>query len=227
MPGRQNSIIRLPVRRPSGSRRQERRATQPPGRGVGSLPRYLTQDELGRFRRAVVTGGSARDVALFGLMYRFGLRASETTTLLLEDLDLVRGRIQIRRAKGGDAKEYPIPRDLVPLLRRYVRKRPDKGPFLFAGRESNNQHGLRVLQVQRLFKSYAASAGLPPAVASHSLRHSIAVHSLEEGFGLEYVADLLGHREIRSTAIYAKVTTPAREAMMKRLDRSRYVVSWN
>jgi integrase len=159
-------------------------------------------------------------------MYRFGLRASEATLLLLEDLDLARGRIRIRRAKGGDAKEYPLPRDLVPALRRYLKKRVDHGPFLFTGRESNNQHGLRVLQVQRLFKRYAGEAGLPPSIASHSLRHSIAVHSLEEGFGLEYVADLLGHTSIRSTAIYAKVTTPARDAMMRRLDRSRYVVSW-
>jgi integrase/recombinase XerD len=108
-----------------------------------------------------------------------------------------------------------------------LRKRRDRGPFLFTGRESSNQHGLRVLQVQRLFKRYAAEAGFPPAIASHSLRHSIAVHSLEEGFGLEYVADLLGHTSIRSTAIYARVTTPAREAMMRRLDKSRYVVSWS
>lgn len=227
MSGRPNSIIRLPARPPGDRRRPKRSAARPANRGSGALPRYLTQEELGRFRHAVVAGESARDVALFGLMYRFGLRASEATLLLLEDLDLARGRIRIRRAKGGDAKEYPLPRDLVPALRRYLRKRPERGPFLFTGRESNNQHGVRVLQVQRLFKRYAAEAGLAPSIASHCLRHSIAVHSLEEGFGLEYVADLLGHTSIRSTAIYAKVTTPAREAMMRRLDRSRFVVSWS
>jgi len=75
-------------------------------------------------------------------------------------------------------------------------------------------------------KRYAAKAGLPASVASHSLRHSIAVHSLEEGFGLEYVADLLGHDSIRSTAIYARITSRGRDEMMQRLDRSRYVVSW-
>ena len=79
-----------------------------------------------RFRRAVVAGGDARDVALFGLMYRFGLRATETTYLLREDVDLVRGRIQIRRAKHGDTKEYPLPRDLVPALRRYLRRRSER-----------------------------------------------------------------------------------------------------
>jgi integrase/recombinase XerC len=186
----------------------------------------MTQDELGRFRRAVVAAGDLRDVVLFGLMYRFGLRAIEVTLLLVEDLDLARGRIRIRRAKGGDGKEYPLPRELTPRIRRYLRKREDRGPFLFTGRQSNNQRGLTVLRVQQLFKHYASQAGLPDSVASHSLRHSIAVHSLEEGFGLEYVADLLGHTSIRSTAIYAKVTTPAREEMMRRLDRSRHVVGW-
>lgn len=219
----QNSIIRLPARSPKLAPAQ----AGVPLRRTQTLPRYLTQDELARFRRAVVAGGDSRDAAVFGLMYRFGLRAVEVTMLLREDLDLARGRIRIRRAKGGDPKEYPMPRDLVPVLRRYLRRRGDRGPFLFTGRESTNQHGLRVLQVQRLFKRYAKAAGLPTTVASHTLRHSIAVHSLEEGFGLEYVADLLGHTSIRSTAIYAKVTSPARDAMVRRLDRSRFVVTWN
>lgn len=224
MPRAQQSITRpvvTPLRPP---RRTAGRGQRPPG---PPLPRYLTQEELQRFRRAVSAGDSLRDLVLFGVMYRFGLRAVEVTRLLVEDLDLARARIRLRRAKGGDAKEYPLPRDLMPALRRYLRQRADRGPFLFTGRQSNNQHGLAVLRVQQLFKHYARAAGLPPTVASHSLRHSIAVHSLEEGFGLEYVADLLGHASIRSTAIYAKVTTPAREAMMRRLDRSRYVVSWS
>src|SRR5690348_722611 len=120
MPGRQNSIIRLPTRRPGSARKPERAGPRPPGQG---LPRYLTQEELGRFRPSVVAGGSARDVALFGVMYRYGLRASATTLLLMEDLDLARGRVRIRRANGGDPKEYPLPRDLMPAIRRYLRKR--------------------------------------------------------------------------------------------------------
>ena len=210
-----------PLRAPQSAKRG---GPRPPSQG---FPRYLTQEDLASFRRAIVAAGLPRDVALFGLMYRFGLRAAEVTLLLVEDLDLARGRIRIRRTKGGDWKEYPLPRDLVPALRRHLRQREDKGPFLFIGRQSNNQRGMIPLRVRQLFKHYAKLAGLSPAVSSHSLRHSIAVHSLEEGFGLEYVADLLGHTSIRSTAIYAKVTTPAREAMMRRLDRSRYVVSWS
>jgi integrase len=118
-------------------------------------------------------------------MYRFCLRAVQVTRILVvEDLDVARGRIRIPRAKGGEPKEYPMPRDLVKPLKRYLRKRPERGPFLFTGRQSNNQRGITVLRVQQLFKRYAA-AGLPSSVPSHSVRHSIAVHSLEEDYGLE------------------------------------------
>lgn len=217
---RQKTITRGPLELVRGARSSERRPPDPP------LPRYLNQEELARFRKAVLAEGNARDVALFATMYRLGLRGIEATELLLEDLDLHRGRIRVRRAKHGEAKEYPLAQDLVPILRRYLRKRTERGPFLFTGRESNNQRGLIPLRVRQLFKHYAKAAGLPPRVSSHALRHSIAVHSLEEGFGLEYVADLLGHRSTRSTAIYARITTPAREEMMRRLDKSRFVVSW-
>ncbi len=220
----QKSITRrtvTPISTWAGRGRKRGRPPEPP------LPRYLTQDELGRFRKVVHASGSQRDIVLFGLAYRFGLRAVEVTRLLIDDLDLSRRRIQIRRAKAGHPKEYPLPADLVGPVRRHLRSRPDRGPFLFTGRQSTNQRGLTVLRVQQLFKRYAAEAGLPPSVASHSLRHSIAVHSLEEGFGLEYVADLLGHSSIRSTAIYARVSSRGRDEMMHRLDRSRYIVSWS
>ena len=156
---------------------------------------------------------------MFGLMYRLGLRACEVVRLLLEDLDLARGRVRVRRAKSGDSKVYPLPRDLQRPLQRWLRHRRAQGPFLFNGRESTNQRGLTVLRVQQLFKRYAAEAGLQPEVASHSLRHSIAVHALDAGFGLEHVQDLLGHTSIRSTAIYARVSSRARDGMMEAMER--------
>jgi site-specific recombinase XerD len=217
------SITRAKITPLRASRRRKSGAARPP---VSPLPRYLTQDELARFRRAIIAEGSLRDFILFGLMYRFGLRAVEVTRLLIEDVDPARARIRIRRAKGGEPKEYYLPRDLVKPLKHFLRRRPDRGPFLFTGRQSNNQRGLTVLRVQQLFKRYAAIAGLPATVASHSLRHSIAVHSLENGESLEHVADLLGHTSIRSTAIYARVTQRSRDEMIRRLDRSRHVVAW-
>jgi site-specific recombinase XerD len=196
---------------------------------VLGLPRYLTQAELARFMAAVRAGGSYRDFFLFGLMYRLALRVGEASGMLLSDLDEGRQRVQVRRLKGGRPAEYPLPRDLVAPARRYLhheRQNLVAGPFLFASRESTNQRGMTTTRIHQLFKQYAKHAELEPHVATHSLRHSIAVHSLEAGFGLEYVADLLGHRSSRSTAIYAQVTSKARVEMMQRLDDSPAVVAW-
>jgi site-specific recombinase XerD len=53
------------------------------------------------------------------------------------------------------------------------------------------------------------------------------MHALEEGFGLEHVADLLGHTSLRSTAIYARIISKGRDEMIRRLDRSRHVIAWS
>lgn len=86
--------------------------------------------------------------------------------------------------------------------------------------------GWRWSRIQQLLKEYAGRAGLLAAVAFHSLRHSIAVHSLEEGFSLECVADLLGHTSIRSTAIYTKITSSARDEAVRLIDRGRHIIAW-
>ncbi len=58
----------------------------------------------------------------------------------------------------------------------------------------------------------------------HSLRHSIAVHLLEAGQGIEYVADHLGHKNIQNTPVYAQLTNPARDQQARKLFASQRVV---
>jgi site-specific recombinase XerD len=67
-------------------------------------------------------------------------------------------------------------------------------------------------------------AGLPQRLTTHSLRHSIATHLLDAGASLEFVQDHLGHRNIRSTAIYARITDRHREALFRRLESSPWIV---
>jgi integrase len=157
------------------------------------LPKYLNQDELHRFF-AVMT--SPRDRALFALTYHYGLRVDEATALTLEDLDLKNHRIRLRRLKNGLGGEKPLWRHTAKLLRAYLRVRRDAGPYLFTGREGP----LKKRQVQNLFARYAKAAGITRR-SVHSLRHSIAVHLLDAGRGIEYVADHLGHRNIQNTRI--------------------------
>jgi site-specific recombinase XerD len=184
-------------------------------------PRYLTQDEVGRFF-AVVT--NLRDRALFALMYHHGLRVGEVLLLRRVDLDLERGRLLVRRLKGGVWGEQIVFSRTAAVLRRYVDQFPGApDDALFPGRNGP----LRRRQIQLRFVRYRKRAGLPEHYTTHSLRHSIATHLLDAGASLEFVQDHLGHQDIRSTSVYARVTNRLRESQMRSLERSPLIVQLN
>jgi integrase/recombinase XerD len=58
----------------------------------------------------------------------------------------------------------------------------------------------------------------------HALRHSMAVHLLEAGRGIEYMADHLGHKNIQNTRIYAQITNPLREQVFRELEQHPKIV---
>ena len=75
-----------------------------------------------------------------------------------------------------------------------------------------------------LFKLYAGNARLAPHKHhSHCLRHSIATHLLDAGQPLEYVQDHLGHKSIRSTGVYARISDAKRERVAYQIELSRDV----
>jgi len=181
-----------------------------------TLPKYLTQDELQRFFKVIT---STRDRTLFALIYHYGLRVDEATALTVDDIDLKNHRIRIRRLKNGVGGEKPLWRHTIKLLRAYLRVRRGVTPYLFTGR----QGAMQKRQMQNLFSSYAHKAGLTTRNI-HALRHSIAVHLLEAGRGIEYVADHLGHRNIRNTRVYAQITNPLREQVFRELEQHPKIV---
>src|SRR5687768_4957435 len=181
-----------------------------------SLPKYLSQDELKHFFAAFV---SSRDKALFGLIYHYGLRVGEALMLTVDDINFRNHRITIRRLKNGLGGEKPLWRHTAKLLRRYLRERRNVGPYLFIGREGP----LQKRQVQKLFNDYAGAAGIQKR-SVHALRHSMAVHLLEAGRGIEYVADHLGHKNIQNTRIYAQITNPLREQVFRELEQHPKIV---
>jgi integrase len=129
-----------------------------------TLPKYLTQDELKRFFNVIT---SPRDRALFTVIYHYGMRVDEATSLMLDDVDLKNHRIRIRRLKNGVAGDKPLWRHTAKLIRSYLRLRSDKTPYLFTGRKG----ALQKRQVQHLFTSYAKQAGITGHTV-HGLIHT-------------------------------------------------------
>jgi integrase/recombinase XerD len=139
--------------------------------------------------------------------------------LTVDDVNFKNHRITVRRSKNGLGGEKPLWRPTAKLLRNYLRERRDVGPYLFTGRKGP----LQKRQVQKLFTDYAKAAGIK-ARTVHSLRHSMAVHLLEAGSSIEYVADHLGHKNIQNSRIYAQITNPLREKVLRELEQYPKIV---
>lgn len=182
------------------------------------LPRYLTQQEVEKFFRAI---SDLRDRTLFALIYHYGLRVAEVELIERGDVDLERGRVVIKRLKGGFWTERPLFAATRALLRTHLNSTPgDSGVPLFPGRRGP----LRKRQIQSLFTGYRDKAGLGPHHTCHGLRHSIATHLLDAGVSLEFVQDHLGHQSIRTTSIYARITDRHRATVFVDLESSPWVV---
>jgi integrase/recombinase XerC len=162
-----------------------------------------------------------RDRAPFALIYLYGLRVGEVALFHRGDVDLARGRILVRRLKGGAWSERPLFRAAGELLRACpeLLSAPSEAP-LFPGRSGP----LQKRQIQALFSRYRDRAGLDRRYTCHGLRHSIATHLLDAGVSLEFVQDHLGHQSIRSTSIYARITDQRRAAVFRELEASPWIV---
>jgi site-specific recombinase XerC len=204
--------------RPSAISRTPMPSTTPaPSHPSQRLPRYLSQDEVAGFFGVIA---ESRDRALFAVMYHYGLRVSEIGLLARTDVDLVRHRIIVKRVKSGLWTERPLFSRTEELLREHLDKLDAATSELFPGRSGP----LQKRQIQSLFCRYRAAAGLARHFTCHGLRHSIATHLLDAGLSLEFVQDHLGHRSIRSTSIYARITDRHRAALFEQLEQSPWIV---
>lgn len=180
---------------------------------------FLAQEELRRLL-SVIT--SKRDRALFHLAYHHGLRASEVSLLLRDDVQERQGRIHIQRVKGSISRTYPIQPKDSRRIRAYLRGRKDESPYLFL---SNCGQPLERRSYWDLMQKYGELAELPKEKTQfHALRHSIAVHLLDAGADVAYVQDRLGHANIQNTMIYLRYTTGARDAQTRQFFASHQVI---
>ena len=80
--------------------------------------------------------------------------------------------------------------------------------------------------IYHLFRKYARKAGiLPEKRFVHILRHSIAVHLLNAGWDISDVQDWLGHKDIKNTSIYGKISNKRREIQFQRLLKSKEIAN--
>lgn len=187
------------------------------------VPIVLAREEVERLFEAAT---DLRYQTIWMTLYASGLRLGEATRLRISDIDSNAMRILVRNGKGQKDRYTVLSESLLEHLRTYWKAyRPTD--WLFYGRDRQHPPVLRTLQ--KVFKEDKRRAGIRKPATPHSLRHSFATHSMEDGANLLYIRDLLGHRAIQSTLIYLKVTSegisrlanPLDQMMKRQSERSR------
>jgi len=153
--------------------------------------------------------GLVRDFAMLLLMGRLGLRCGEVAGLTLGDIDWRAGELTVY-GKGRRDDRLPLPVDIGRALAAYLRRgRPpgalDRTVFV---RTLAPHRRLTSSGVSRAVHYAAERAGLGP-LGAHRLRHTAATELLRAGATLPEVGQVLRHRRVFSTAIYAKVDDDA------------------
>jgi site-specific recombinase XerD len=174
---------------------------------LSGLPRFLEPGQaralLDSCDQQTVLG--RRDLAILTLLLRLGLRAGEVAGLLLEDLDWRSGELVVV-GKGRRSERLPLPVDVGEAISDYLRDgRPgsalDRTVFI---RIKAPLRRLSTGGVTQVVFAAGQRAGLGQ-IHAHRLRHTAATSMLRAGAPLAEIGQILRHREVLSTAIYAKV----------------------
>lgn len=177
-------------------------------RGERKLPQVLTGREVELLLSQPSSSDSKglRDKAMLEVMYATGIRVTELIDLNLEDVNLELGMIRCSNAKKTRAIPlYPAAlkalsvyvNDVRPLM---VSNPSEKALFVNIGGVRMSRQGF-----WKILKHYQAKAGIEKDITPHTLRHSFAVHLLENGAEIGALQELMGHSDISSTQLYASL----------------------
>ncbi|MEI8387646.1 MAG: tyrosine-type recombinase/integrase [Verrucomicrobiota bacterium] len=189
------------------------------------LPRtILTAGEVKRLLDAPDTqeGQGIRDKAILELFYSTGIRLEEMARLTIHDADWRNGFIRV--TKGKHAKDRVVP--MGAKAAQYVREYLEKVRRLWSGENrderalwlsSRKPHcPLKSQMIQVMVKQYARQCGIGKPVTPHVWRHSCATHLLSGGASLMHVKQLLGHRSLKTTQVYTRVSVGEMKAAHRR-----------
>jgi integrase/recombinase XerC len=180
------------------------------------VPNFLTPQELEMTISAIMTVkeplGVARNRAWIELLYSTGIRVSEIESLNIEDMDFLGGTLRVV-GKGNKERMVPIGRPALRTIKSYLDLRGEsfsssqnsEARPLFINLKGGGRLTTRAMH--EMVAKAARQAGIQRPVGPHTIRHSFATHMLEGGCDLRTLQELLGHKNLSTTQIYAHVTT--------------------
>jgi integrase/recombinase XerD len=159
------------------------------------LPVVLSKVEINKM---LITANNIKHKFALMFLYYAGLRLDELRNLKWQDIDFQRKTIHVKVSKGQRERIIFLHSRLKDIM---GNMEPDNG-FVFKN-PRNKKYNKR--SIQQLVKNAANRAKIKKKVTPHTLRHSFATHLLEAGADIRYIQKLLGHKDLKTTQIYAHV----------------------
>ena len=175
---------------------------------LSSLPKTLTPEEVEQLVNSLGKQGRSlrRADAIVRCALDLGLRSGEIAHISLDDIDWRAGTITLRHTKGRRDDVLPLPATTGAAIVAYLeQERPKtRNRAVFVRHQTPRGEPVGPDLVRKAIRQAFAHAGLP-YTRSHLLRHSMANRLLAGGASLQEVADVLRHRSLNATMIYAKL----------------------
>ena len=183
---------------------------------LASLPRALNPDEADRLLQffTTVRRSPKRGYAIVRCALDMGLRAGEIARLMISDIDWHVGTVTLRGTKSLRQDILPLPMQTGQALADYLQheRPPTSNPAIFVRCMEGRDQPITSTAIQKLIKRAGRRIGLMH-FSAHALRHTLACRLVENGGSLKEVADVLRHRSLNTTLIYAKLDTPKLSAV--------------
>lgn len=147
-----------------------------------------------------------RDKAMLELLYATGIRVTELVSLTMSDVNVNAGHIKVK--KKNKERVIPVSNTALKYLKEYIE---NVRPLLIKTEEEQslfiNANGQKMTRqgFWKILKQYKDEAKIEKELTPHTIRHSFAVHMLQNGAELKSVQELLGHTDVASTMMYTHV----------------------
>ena len=180
------------------------------------LPTILSQEEVAQLIDAAC---SPFHRTILMTLYATGVRNAELTRLKVSDIDSQRMVIHVQGGKGRQDRDVMLSPVLLNELRAHWRRLRRKSIWLFPGNAwHSGDHPIDTKTPRHACQYAAPRAGIKKKVYPHVLRHCFATHLLEAGADLHTIQILLGHHDLKETAIYLHLSQRHLHAIASPLD---------
>ena len=190
--------------------------------------KYFSQEETKSLFNAIINLNNihaVRDLAIFRVAYRCGLRASEIALIKLEDYNASKGELYCKRLKGSCNNTIRLDNKTKDALDKYIHESnlSSNSEVLF---KSQKNRPISRQTLDYLMKKYCSYSNISDKSKYHfhALKHTTAVHLAESDMDIKELQWWLGHKSVTNTEIYFQFTTKQQEKMYSKLEEKSEMV---